>query len=106
MKSLIPLSLVVLAIGLPTLALATDDAAPSTLLHFDAPQVFDVPGADKLEGPSFFDYDRDGVTDLISGNYAGNVIFRKNIGKNAKPRYAKPIKLKHADGSIIAVQHW
>jgi hypothetical protein len=105
MKALIPVSLFALASTFPIYGQkATSSSATS--IQFTAPQNHPIPGATKLEGPSFFDYDKDGVIDLISGNYHGNVFFRKNIGTNETPQYNDPIKLKCADGTLIEGNHW
>ncbi len=105
-KSVIPLSVASLVFTFSAQAKNQDGASSADSIGFHAPQIYAVDGALKLEAPSFFDYDKDGVTDIISGNYAGHVMFRKNLGTDAKPRYAKPIKLEHADGTLIAVHHW
>ncbi len=105
-KPLIPLSLASFIVAFSAQAQNQTDATSSDSISFNAPKIYTVPDSPKLEAPSFFDYDKDGVTDLISGNYKGHVMFRKNLGTNAKPRYAKPSKLRYADGSIIAVHHW
>lgn len=77
-------------------------AAP---LQFTAPAKHPTLTVKELEGPTLVDYDADGKIDLISGNYNGNIIFRKNTGTNAAPVYAAPTKLKSA-GEVIAVNHW
>ena len=72
---------------------------------FGPPERLQVPELTELEGPEIVDYDGDGVRDLLSGNYGGNLLFRKNTGSNEKPEYAKPVKLKRG-GEDIKLKHW
>ncbi len=49
------------------------------------------------------DWDGDGVTDIVAGNSEGRILFVKNIGTNAEPRFApgEPIR---AGGREICIQ--
>ena len=88
--------------GLAVSSISSGNAAE---VKFGAPQRLQIPGLEKLEGPELVDYDGDGVRDLLSGNYAGNIIFRKNTGTDAKPKWAEPVKLQR-DGKDIKLKHW
>lgn len=72
---------------------------------FGPAQRLQIPDLEELEGPEVVDYDGDGVRDLLSGNYGGNLIFRRNTGTDAKPTYAKPVKLQRG-GKDIKLKHW
>ena len=87
-----------LAASLVSGALARD-------VSFGPPERLQVPGLTALEGPEVVDFDGDGVRDLLSGNYAGNLILRKNTGTNAAPEFAPPVKLQRA-GKDIKLKHW
>ena len=78
---------------------------PAEGVQFASPERLDVPGLTQLEGPEVVDFDGDGVRDLLSGVYAGNLLFRKNTGTNKKPEYAEPVKLKRG-GEDIKLKHW
>lgn len=56
-----------------------------------------------LPTPSVFDWDGDGVSDLIVGNSEGFVLFFKNIGNDEKPAFLPGEKIK-AGGRNIHVQ--
>ena len=88
-------------------ALATSLISSATAgeVRFGPPQSLQVPGLEKLEGPEVVDYDGDGVQDLLSGNYSGNILFRKNTGTNAAPKYADPVNLKRGEKDI-KLKHW
>ncbi|WP_461790379.1 FG-GAP repeat domain-containing protein [Pedobacter sp.] len=53
--------------------------------------------------PSLADWDGDGITDMIVGNSAGNLLFFKNAGTNQKPAYQDPSFIK-AGNEMIHVQ--
>ena len=72
---------------------------------FAPPEKLQVPGLETNEGPEHVDYDGDGVRDLLSGNYAGNIIFRKNSGTDAAPKFEAPVNLKR-EGKDIKLKHW
>lgn len=58
-----------------------------------------------LVTPFSFDWDNDGDEDLICGNTAGYIGLIENVGrgKNGKPIWEKPVRLK-ADGRVIRIQ--
>ena len=72
---------------------------------FSPPERLQVPEMKELEGAEVVDYDGDGVQDLLSGLYSGNLLFRKNTGTNDAPKYAAPVKLKRG-GEDIKLKHW
>ena len=72
---------------------------------FGAAERLEVPGLKALEGPEVVDVDGDGVADLLSGVYAGNLLFRKNTGTNTAPKYAEPVKVQRG-GEDIKLKHW
>ena len=72
---------------------------------FGPPVHLDVPECTQLEGPELVDYDGDGKLDLLSGLFSGNLLFRKNVGSNAAPKFAKPTKLQ-SGGKDIKLKHW
>ena len=87
------------------LSAALVSGAAAAELKFGVPEPLQVPKLTELEGPDVVDFDGDGVLDLLSGNYAGNIIFRRNTGTNAEPKYADPVKLQRA-GKDIKLKHW
>ncbi|MGE4563861.1 MAG: FG-GAP repeat domain-containing protein [Victivallaceae bacterium] len=56
-----------------------------------------------LTVPSLFDWDGDGVLDIIAGNSEGRVLFCKNFGSNAEPAFAPGVALE-AGGAPIHIQ--
>ncbi|MBN2491618.1 MAG: VCBS repeat-containing protein [Planctomycetes bacterium] len=54
-------------------------------------QPIGVPGG--LAGPEVADWDGDGLPDLLSGSSAGGVVFFRNEGTRAQPRYARGMLL-------------
>ncbi|NOY78388.1 MAG: VCBS repeat-containing protein [Calditrichaeota bacterium] len=62
-----------------------------------------------LTTPRIFDWDGDGLDDIVSGDGAGYIGFIKNLGGGGCPKWAKPELLK-ADGKIIRILpkgvHW
>lgn len=52
---------------------------------------------------SAVDWDGDGVTDIISGNSEGQILFFKNIGTDAAPAFANAVQLEAA-GKPIHIQ--
>ena len=55
-----------------------------------------------LAAPRVFDWDGDGLADILCGDGAGFIGFIKNLGGGAYPKWAKPEKLK-ADGQVIRI---
>ena len=80
-------------------------SAVAAEVKFGAPQKLQVPGLEELEAPELVDFDGDGVRDLVSGNYGGNIIFRKNTGSDAEPKWAEPVKIQRG-GEDIKLRHW
>lgn len=60
----------------------------------------------ELEGPTLTDFDGDGLMDIISGNYGGNLFFRKNIGTKRAPKFAPKKKLTLDATTEIKLNHW
>ena len=54
--------------------------------------------------PFYYDWDGDGIKDLVTGQYSGpgNVRFYKNYGTNSNPSYSS-FQYLYADGSPISV---
>ena len=103
MKRSVPLSsLVLTGVGVSLISGLSVEAGE---VSFKAPQELSLPGFGELEGPELVDFDGDGVLDLLSGNYEGNVIFRKNSGSNAAPVWSEPVKLQRG-GKTIELRHW
>lgn len=84
---------------------ASPAPASAREVAFAAPVRLDVPGSRELEGPELVDFDGDGKVDLLSGIYKGHLLFRKNEGTNAAPKFAAPVKLK-SGGKDIKLTHW
>ncbi|WP_141402428.1 FG-GAP repeat domain-containing protein [Sediminicola luteus] len=55
-----------------------------------------------LAAPRVFDWDDDGLDDIISGNGAGDVLFVKNLG-GVPPKWDRPISLTTNEGPIRLV---
>jgi len=55
-----------------------------------------------LTAPRVFDWDGDGLDDIISGNGVGYIGFIKNLGGGDNPKWAKPELLK-GDGKVIRI---
>ncbi|MEM7014972.1 MAG: VCBS repeat-containing protein [Verrucomicrobiota bacterium] len=88
-----------------TAALISWAEAGEANVKFGQAERLQVPELNELEGPELVDYDGDGVLDILSGNYGGNIIFRKNTGSNSAPTFAKPVKLQRG-GEDIKLKHW
>lgn len=65
----------------------------------------EMPGQTEPEGPTAVDFDLDGKVDLLSGLYSGHILFRKNIGTEAAPKFDKPVKVQ-SGGKDIKLVHW
>ena len=59
-----------------------------------------------LEGPDFADVDGDGLRDLLSGNYDGQLLFRKNSGSATAPDLASAAVPLQSGGGDITLKHW
>ena len=75
--------------------------------EFDPPAYFRQRAGDvkfgALATPVGFDWDGDGLEDILCGNSAGYVGFIKNLGGDP-PRLAEPVKLATTDGKVIRIQ--
>lgn len=56
-----------------------------------------------LPVPTVVDWDGDGVLDIVSGNSQGHILFFKNTGTDAAPKFTTPVSLQ-AGGRTIHVQ--
>ncbi len=56
--------------------------------------------AGTLPNPSVIDWDGDGVTDLVVGNSEGFILFFKNLGSDAAPRFLPGERLRAAGRDI------
>lgn len=56
-------------------------------------------------GPVTMDFDKDGKTDLLVGNFRGTIQFFRNTGSNAEPVYEDKGFLE-ADGEQIRIHNW
>jgi hypothetical protein len=56
--------------------------------------------AGTLPTPSSIDWDGDGVTDLVVGNSEGFILFFKNVGRDAAPRFLPGERLRAAGREI------
>ena len=70
-----------------------------------AGEVIDTGESIAHSGPAFADLNDDGLTDLLVGNYRGNIEYFENKGSNNKPEYAAG-KLLEAEGEPIKVHNW
>ena len=93
------------SVSLAGLALSFGFTLHADDVSFSSPERLQVPDMKELEGAEVVDYDGDGVQDLLSGLYSGNLLFRKNTGSNEDPKYAAPVKLQRG-GEDIKLKHW
>ena len=56
-------------------------------------------------GPLLYDYDGDGKTDLLVGNFAGSIQLFRNTGTREAPGYEAK-GLLEADGKPVKVPNW
>ena len=56
-------------------------------------------------GPLLYDYDGDGKTDLLVGNFAGSIQLFRNTGTREAPVYEAK-GLLEADGKPVKVPNW
>ncbi|MCI0650278.1 MAG: hypothetical protein L0Z55_00195 [Planctomycetes bacterium] len=56
-------------------------------------------------GPLLHDYDGDGKTDLLVGNFAGSIQLYRNVGTREKPDYEAK-GLLEADGAAVKIPNW
>lgn len=56
-------------------------------------------------GPSFFDYDNDGKTDLLVGCIRGHILTFKNKGEAKDPEYEYK-GLLEAEGEAVKINNW
>ncbi len=86
---------------------ATDRRQPDGSPVFAAPRRVLEESAKLFTGtltvPALYDWDGDGVLDIIAGNSEGRVLFCKNHGSNAEPAFAPGVALE-AGGVPIHIQ--
>lgn len=87
------------------LAASLVSTASAGEISFAPPVRLEIPECTQLEGPELVDFDGDGKLDLLSGVYSGNLLFRKNVGSDAAPKFATPVKLQ-SGGKDIKLKHW
>lgn len=77
------------------------DAAPV----FNSSSLLQLGGADfdigTRSAPRIFDWDGDGLKDLLVGEFEGYAYFLENIGTNAAPEFDSAEKLLLYDGSVL-----
>ena len=56
-------------------------------------------------GPAIYDFDNDGLDDLITGNYYGNFRFYKNVGTKSNPKY-NGFEFIMAEGEKAVIKNW
>ena len=78
-------------------------AGPTKLTADGSP--IDVRSERGHSGPLVYDYDRDGVQDLLVGSFQGYVHFYKNTSTEGEPSYAHrgPIQ---AEGQPLKFHNW
>ena len=76
---------------------------PTRLKAGDA--VIDTVGYVGHAGPMQYDFDLDGVPDLVVGNFAGHFQLYRNAGSAKAPLYESRGLLK-ADGETVKVPNW
>ncbi len=83
---------------------ATEDLLPPLRLEADGAPI-DTGDCVAHSGPLLIDLDRDGLHDLLVGDFSGHLHFFKNQATNEAPVYAagKPLE---ADGKPIKVKNW
>jgi hypothetical protein len=60
---------------------------------------------DKLLGPDLADLDGDGKPDLVGGIYDDRILFLRNVGTAAEPKFEAGRNLQ-ADGKDVHIDHW
>ena len=60
---------------------------------------------EKLLGPDLADLDGDGKPDLVGGVYDKRILFLRNVGTAAEPKFEAPKPLQ-AEGKDILINHW
>ena len=110
--------LIVLTLALPLLGgvSSAKDELPAPAAK--APGIFDPPVRLKAgdayvdtgkyiahTGPLLYDYDADGKTDLLVGNFAGSIQLFRNTGTREAPVYEAK-GLMEADGKPVKVPNW
>lgn len=56
-------------------------------------------------GPLYADYDGDGLSDLLVGNFAGHIQLYKNVGTKEAPEFESK-GLLEAEGEVVKVKNW
>jgi len=56
-------------------------------------------------GPLLYDYDGDGKTDLLVGNFRGSIQLFRNVGTREAPVYESK-GLLQADGKDVKIPNW
>ncbi len=65
----------------------------------------DIISKPNYTGPTLYDFNKDGLNDLIVATFSGNFRFYKNEGTNAKPVY-NSFTLIQAGGEDAKVRNW
>jgi len=89
----------------PQPAAKPQPVVPAAVPTFNAPEQLQLDQTEN-EGPTLTDFDSDGLVDIISGNYGGNLFFRKNIGTKQAPKFAPKKKLTLNASTEIKLKHW
>jgi len=94
MRLRLSIALVLIAIGGTVRhALADTSSPPDRQTGFDDPEVMLDGSEHGRLYPAFADIDGDGKIDMLVGNWHGRLLVFRNKGTNARPEYAKPIRL-------------
>ena len=56
-------------------------------------------------GPLLYDFDGDGLDDLLVGNFKGHVQLFRNVGERRAPVYTAD-GLLEAEGEIVKIKNW
>ena len=56
-------------------------------------------------GPLFSDYDRDGLPDLLVGNFRGHIQLYRNVGTRQAPAFESK-GLLEVDGNPVRINNW
>ncbi len=65
----------------------------------------DIHSKPNYTGPTLFDFDKDGLQDLIVGTFSGNFRFYKNKGTKSTPVF-KSFELIKAGGEDAKIRNW